>query len=304
MANTVIFGKNKNIVSVKEAFLAAKKAAKEKARKVHEDRVAKAAAEELYVQLRKYSDLLGMEASETWLHEVEAEIESLCRKIDPSEIHEEMLPLMEGVTNTYFVVHHSCGHNKIRSYYNNEELLYVRKTKENTFYVHVKSDVECEDCTGGCFDKPDSLLQAAIYSHGLAAYQGKRSVSDILWDAANIDSHPEWEICCAWKTQHIGPVGIYVRGNVTVASNIDLCSSVSDSGDRVFDTEDWRSRGIFWRREDLDFSQWDHCEFMVQTDEIVGFWIKDWYLASSEGQQIKAVVEKIGRRLFVVKKRH
>lgn len=152
--------------------------------------------------------------------------------------------------------------------------------------------------------RPDSLLQLAVYSHGIASgYSGNKSLQDI---EATINSFEdiEGEVCGSWKTQKIGGFGLFIKGEVTLASNIDLCS-FREGGERVYDVDHWRAKGVFSRREDLDFSKWDHTEFFVKRPRIVAVWVKDWFYRSVPGcAEMVARLRSEGRKVYIVGKRH
>lgn len=40
------------------------------------------------------------------------------------------------------------------------------------------------------------ILDGLTYAHGLSAYRGSRSVQEIFRSVDEIQSHPEWELCC------------------------------------------------------------------------------------------------------------
>ena len=101
-------------------------------------------------------------------------------------------------------------------------------------------DEECPDCTALREEvkkmRPDSLLQQAVYSHGLATGFGANLVKAEVAEAnlRKLTSLRGKEICCAWKNQQIGGFGCFVQGEVTVASNKDLWSFVARDGSRKF----------------------------------------------------------------------
>lgn len=156
--------------------------------------------------------------------------------------------------------------------------------------------------------RPDNLLQNAVYSHGLATGFGSNQVSaetaeknlmallSLCWE--------ETEICCSWKTQQIGGFGMFVRGEVTIASNKDLWSYVGRSGSREFNVDE-NYEYIIDRKEDLDFSLWDHTEFFVKPKEVIAFWAKDWFVRDIPGG--RELVEKFrqkGYRVYITRRRH
>ena len=156
--------------------------------------------------------------------------------------------------------------------------------------------------------KPDSLLQQAIYSHGLATgFSGKKSWQDVEESFFGVINACEngGEICCSWKNQCIGGFGIFVQGEVTLASNRDLWSSTNKAGDRIFDSYDnTYTSNIITSKEELDFTVWDHTEFFVKPKTFYGFWIKKWFYSAHKAE-IDEFVKKGGKnvKLYVIKNR-
>ena len=156
--------------------------------------------------------------------------------------------------------------------------------------------------------KPDSLLQQAIYSHGLATgFSGKKSWEDVEESFFGVINAAEskGEICCSWKTQCIGGFGIFVQGEVTLASNRDMWSTVNKAGDRIFNTEDDDyTSNIITSKEQLDFTVWDHTEFFVKPKMFYGFWAKQWFY-SAHKEEIDEFVKRgcKNRKLYIIKNR-
>ena len=183
------------------------------------------------------------------------------------------------------------------------------------YVVFIEEDIHefvgeflCPDCEAEAKKetmRPDSLLQGSIYSHGLATgFAGHKSALEIE-QAINTFEDIEGEVCVSWKTQKIGGFGLFIRGEVTIASNMDLWSTLSDSGERVFDPEDYRANGLFTTREELDLTQWDHTEFFIRRPKIVAIWCKDWfYQSNQEVRDLVARLRNAGHKVYIVGKRH
>ena len=89
--------------------------------------------------------------------------------------------------------------------------------------------------------------------------------------------HTEWEICCSFDEQYIGPVGISVTGEAKVVSNMDLFSEIEDEG-RYFDTTSYRANYLINSPEEIDRSVCDHGEAIVTNIEVTKVWVKEyWY---------------------------
>ena len=201
---------------------------------------------------------------------------------------------------------------------NGEALRIVFKINYRKFTVsyQIEYDEICDDCKAIPEEvarlkevmRPDSLFQQAIYSHGLATGFGVNEVSSEraeenlknLLDL--VDSGKE--ICCSWKTQQIGGFGIFVRGEVTIASNRDLWSYVGSDGSREFNPWEY-DRYLISRRDELDFGWHDHTEFFVRPKEMIAFWAKDWFVRDIPGG--REFVEKLrgwGYKVYITRRRH
>lgn len=156
--------------------------------------------------------------------------------------------------------------------------------------------------------RPDSLFQQAIYSHGLATGFGVNEVSseraeENLKNLLDLVGSGK-EICCSWKSQQIGGFGIFIRGEVTIASNRDLWSYVESDGSREFNPWEY-DRYLISRREELDFSVWDHTEFFVKPKELIAFWAKDWFVRDVPGgRELVKKLRKMGHKVYITRCRH
>ena len=171
-------------------------------------------------------------------------------------------------------------------------------------------DEECPDCTALREEvkkmRPDSLLQQAVYSHGLATGFGANLVKAEVAEAnlRKLTSLRGKEICCAWKNQQIGGFGCFVQGEVTVASNKDLWSFVARDGSRKFNLNE-NIEYLIERKEDIDFSVCDHTEFFVIPQKLVGFWAKEWFVRSvAGGRELVEKLKKEGYKVWITAARH
>lgn len=137
------------------------------------------------------------------------------------------------------------------------------------FYAYIKSQTAyVKD-----LPSPDRLFNCEIVSHGLAAYkkggdvQIVQNLRNILRNIANM------EICAAHKSQHIGPAGIYVMGDMKFVSNIDLCSSYDAKGRYIY-RHYWQVAGVFAKHQ-INLSKWSHMEYIVIPKKICGIWYKE-----------------------------
>lgn len=156
--------------------------------------------------------------------------------------------------------------------------------------------------------RPDSLLQGSIYSHGLATGFGANIVSA---DIAEMNYKyfsdligSEKEVCCSWKTQQIGGFGVFIRGEVTLASNRDLWSYVGYTSNRDFNVDEF-GKFIIDRRDELRLGWQDHTEFFLCPKEVIAFWAKDWFVRDVPGG--RELVEKFrqkGYKVYITRRRH
>lgn len=194
-----------------------------------------------------------------------------------------------------------------------KEVYFMEEGPDYGRYLLVTEEVVCDECrekrefsqNKETAWRPDSLLQGSIYSHGLATgFAGHKSALEIEQMIGSFEKI-EGEVCASWKTQKIGGFGLFIKGEVTVASNMDLWSTLSDTGERIFDPEDYRAEGLFTRRDELDLTQWDHTEFFIKQPKIVAVWCKDWfYRSNKEVRDLVARLRDAGYKVYIVGKRH
>ena len=198
----------------------------------------------------------------------------------------------------------------VEGWLNESDLSHTKIIKKGEIIIIKKySDEWCYNCSRvmelGEEMRPDSLLQQAIYSHGLATgFSGTVSPQEIV--ERIISLRGDIEICASWKSQMIGGCGLFIKGDVLFASNADLWSTLNGSGCRIFETSGRRCQ-LFSKREELDLTQWDHTEFIIKHPQAVGFWMKDWfYNANSDHRKIFDAMKKLGLPgpVCIVKSRH
>lgn len=209
-------------------------------------------------------------------------------------------------------------HYQIGSYYYDDECGYYtdawRKCRNVILLEFIEEKVngrfgKKSDLEVMAENKPDDLLQAAVYATGIAAFIGKRTIEEISQDLLywfyNFKSFGN--VCCAWKDQTIGPVGFYVSGEVNLASNKDLWSWRTDDGVRHFNPRDERAEeGIICRKEELDFTLHSHCEFFVRPQRIRGIWITANFASRNPDfvKWAKDIAQLNGVKLFIIKNRY
>ena len=97
---------------------------------------------------------------------------------------------------------------------------------------------------------------------------------------------------------------MFVRGEVTVASNKDLWSYVGSDGSREFNPDE-NEKYLISRRDELDLSVWDHTEFFVKPKEFIAFWAKDWFIKDVPGgREFVNKLRKMGHKVYITRRRH
>ena len=142
-------------------------------------------------------------------------------------------------------------------------------------------------------NKTSNKFNELIWAHGLCAYNGGKNP---IVCAQGIVNNPQWEICCAKEDELIGPFGIYVKGDVECVSNADLVSMINIfTGQRGMDMKrsERRAKGIIYNPEELQKGIHSHGETILQQAQVVGMWVKDWYL--EESMEFKRNMEELDK---------
>lgn len=167
------------------------------------------------------------------------------------------------------------------------------------FYAYIKSQTAyVKD-----LPSPDRLFNCEIVSHGLAAYtQKKKGDVQIVQNLRNIlrsINYSTMEICAAHKSQHIGPVGIYVMGDMKFVSNIDLCSAYDGVGRYVY-RHYWRIAGVFSKTQ-INLCRHSHMEYIVTPKKICGIWYKEGEVSKDLLLKLEEIARAIKVNLYKVK---
>ncbi len=120
------------------------------------------------------------------------------------------------------------------------------------------------------FEKPkvDDRLQGMVWSHGLAAYSKEDEWKKHL---ANIINYPEMEISCSKYSQNIGPIGIYVTGNIIIASHKDIWSEKAKNLKRIWDPSDIKP---LLTKNNISDQLHSHGEIVLTNTRIIGMWVR------------------------------
>ncbi len=124
------------------------------------------------------------------------------------------------------------------------------------------------------FEKPevDKRLNGMVWSHGLAAYNGPEWKSHL----ADLINHPEMEVSCSKRNQNLGNIGVYVIGDVIVASHGDIYSEKAKKDyKRHWDPNDHIKNTPLLTKDNFSENYAVFAEIVVKNIEVVGMWIKN-----------------------------
>lgn len=160
----------------------------------------------------------------------------------------------------------------------------------------------------------DNLFDHMVWSHGLLAYADTCDLYDAL---RNLDILEDFansaEICCADKSQRLGPIGVYLRGSCKVVSNSDLSSyKIKKSCTcRVWDSEKAlpfkgivdNTKDIIYRKEEYKREPYSHCEVILYDYVLLGIWVKEEYirdLSTEDKKELETLLKAAKDRGLVV----
>ena len=114
-----------------------------------------------------------------------------------------------------------------------------------------------------------------IFTHGLAAYNDRLTIEEKV---KNILENKNISICCAWKTEYVGPIGVYIEGDCKLAAHFDLCSiKDSKTGDRYVHKNDMNDNTLLYSPDKINQSNKLSGEAIVTNCTIVGIWVDKNY---------------------------
>ncbi len=153
-------------------------------------------------------------------------------------------------------------------YYNKSKQFYIDSTNNNIIDVK-KLNLNPAPYD---FEKPevDKRLNNMVWSHGLFAYS-------YTWkkNLANLINHPEMEVSCSKRNQNIGNIGVYLMGDVVVASHTDIYSNKAKDYRRVWDpTYDIKNKPLL-TKDNISDVHHAFAEIIVTNTEIIGMWVKN-----------------------------
>lgn len=124
--------------------------------------------------------------------------------------------------------------------------------------------------------KPSESFNSITWSHGLSG-KNKPAHEAIV----SLIDNPELERCCSSINKKIGHVGVYVQGNVLLASNVDIKSMPTIDGHRGIDLlmTGKKAKEIIYDPKDIDNSKYQINDEIILKDMIItGIWAEEKYV--------------------------
>lgn len=159
---------------------------------------------------------------------------------------------------------------------------------------------ECEDCSSNipCEDFKDEYGEEwneSVFHHGVAAFN--REINGIQ-RIIDLNACTDLQICTS--TEMIGGYGISVSGEVLVASNEDLWSSINENtGKRYFCADEHE---VVNKISDLYKISGDHNEIVLTDYNIEAIWCKD-YMSEEIKKTLKDLAEELSVFYLEIPKR-
>jgi hypothetical protein len=126
--------------------------------------------------------------------------------------------------------------------------------------------------------KPSESFSNMTWSHGLS---GKNKPAHIAINS--LLNNPELERCCSSISKKVGHVGVYVQGNVLLASNVDLMSMPTIDGHRGIDLlmTGKKAKEIIYNVKDIDNSKYSINDEIILKDMVItGIWAEEQYVTT------------------------
>lgn len=137
------------------------------------------------------------------------------------------------------------------------------------FALVEEKDTPCKDCIRKEY-RPDESIQDMVFSHGLNAWR--------YTDPAGVEKRVlgleqiKGEICTGLVDDDLGKIGCYVRGDVVLASRVDLGSHIDPDGRRSFNFFHGE-KYLVKEKKDLHNKR-SHVEVLLTNVKIQSVWVK------------------------------
>lgn len=138
-----------------------------------------------------------------------------------------------------------------------------------SFAIVETVDYPCTDCLRKVYH-PGQSIQEMTFSHGVCAYR--------YTDAAGVEArirgleNIKGEICAGLVNDDLGKIGVYVTGDIDIASRVDMGSYIDKDGMRRFDRVRYYDY-LVTEAKDLH-NEKSHVEVWVRNPRIQSVWVK------------------------------
>lgn len=126
--------------------------------------------------------------------------------------------------------------------------------------------------------QPSESFNSITWSHGLSG-KNKPAHEAIV----SLIDNPELERCCSSINKKVGHVGVYVQGNVLLASNVDIKSMPTIDGHRGIDLlmTGKKAKEIIYNVKDIDNSKYAINDEIILKDMVItGIWAEEQYVTT------------------------
>ena len=175
--------------------------------------------------------------------------------------------------------------NKIRSY--NQYYAFIgHMNKLNNRLDNSTRDDYAEQNRQAAITSPHLNLSKYSYSHGLTAFNNGSPWNNLHYIQDTIKYNNKIEICCSTPNKPIGLMGIYVKGEVILASCTDIYTYIQDDV-RIFDDINRFTPAFsytqLYKKHQGYYGENAHNEIILIPGEITGIWVKEY--ASTEAKE-------------------
>lgn len=152
-------------------------------------------------------------------------------------------------------------------------------------------DWPCMDCIRQKY-RPGQSIQTMLFSHGVCAWR-RTNIAGVEARIRGLENI-KGEICAGLADDNLGEIGVYVTGEIDLASRVDLGSEINSDGMRYFDAE-YYEKFLVTKARDLHNDK-SHVEVWMRNPRIYAVWVK----AGAVGKYA-AVIENLKDDGYTVK---
>lgn len=149
----------------------------------------------------------------------------------------------------------------------------------------------CMDCIRKVYH-PGQSIQGMTFSHGVCAWR-RTDADGVEARIRNLETI-KGEICAGLTNDDLGEIGVYLTGDIDLASKVDLGSEINLDGMRYFDAVHYE-KFLVTEARDLHNDR-SHVEVWMRNPRIYAVWVKAGAL-----KKYAAVIENLENDGYTVK---